>query len=70
MGRYGARLPDETFEAKIEFSTEKSHLVEMTLGGRYFVPKSQIVYMGEPDIDGNREFTVTGWWWGVKEEAQ
>lgn len=64
------RLEDEAFEAKIEFTTPKSYLVELTLGGRYFVPKSQIVHIGEPDIDGNREFTVTGWWWSVKEEAQ
>jgi hypothetical protein len=63
------RLPDETFEAKIEYTSEKSYLVELTLGGRYFVPKSQIVHLSEPDIDGNMEFTVTGWWWSVRREA-
>lgn len=69
MGRYR----DEgvvVFEGKIELTTAKAYLVEMTLGGRYFVPKSQISDMGEPDIDGNREFTVSEWWWGVKQEAE
>lgn len=59
-----------TFEAKIELTTAKAYLVEMTLGGRYFVPKSQVEAMGEADIDGNREFTVSEWWWGVKQEAE
>lgn len=59
----------ETFEAKIEFTSAKAHLVEFTLGGRYWVPKSQIEWMGEADIDGNREFVVSDWWWGVKEEV-
>lgn len=68
----GFRRDDETetFEAKIEFTTAKAYLVEMTLGGRYFVPKSQVKGLTEPDIDGNREFIVTSWWWGVKQEAE
>lgn len=57
----------EEFEAKIEVTTAKAYLVEMTLGGRYWCPKSQIVEMGEPDGDGNRVFEVTDWWWKKKE---
>lgn len=58
-----------TFEGKILFKSAKSYLVEMTLvPGKYFVPFSQIVgELGEADEDGNREFEVTEWWWGVKE---
>lgn len=59
-----ARIGDEqsTFEGKIEHTTAKAYLVEATLGGKYWVPKSQIISMGEPDVDGNREFIVTTWW--------
>lgn len=59
--------PVEYFEGKIEHKSAKSYLVEMTLGGRYFVPFSQIVSMGDPDIDGNRQFEVTKWWFDRKE---
>lgn len=60
-----------TFEGRIEHKTAKSYLVEMTLGGRYFVPFSQIVEMTDPaDEDGNRIFEVTEWWWDRKEEAE
>lgn len=58
------------FEAKVEFTSAKAYLVEMTLGGRYWVPKSQIYAMSDPDIDGNREFTVSDWWFNVKQEAE
>jgi len=61
--------PVEYFEARIEFETEKSYLIEMTLGGRYWLPKSQTVAMSEPDIDGNREFMVKAWWMNKKTEA-
>lgn len=64
--------PTVTFEAKIEFKSAKSYLVEATLGGRYFLPFSQIIGFPDlPDADenGNREFEVTEWWWGVKEEV-
>lgn len=61
--------PTETFEGKIRWRSAKSYLVEATLGGKWFVPKSQIVEMGEPDIDGNIEFEVTEWWWKRKEEV-
>ena len=63
--------PTETFEAKIEFKSAKSYVVEMTLGGRYFVPFSQIVGdLGEPDMDGNREFEVTQWWWNKRHDFE
>lgn len=64
--------PTITFEAKIEFKFKASYLVEATLGGRYFLPFSQIIGFPDlPDADenGNREFEVTEWWWGVKEEV-
>lgn len=55
------------FEGKIEHKSAKSYLMSMTLEpGRYFVPFSQIVEMGEPDIDGNVTVEVSEWWWGVK----
>lgn len=57
---------EHTFEGKVEFTSVKAHLVEMTLGGRYWVPKSQILMLGEPDIDGNREFIVKDWWWNKR----
>lgn len=55
---------DETtvFEGKIEHKTQKAYLVNSTLGDTYWVPLSQIVHKGEPDVDGNVEFTVTEWW--------
>lgn len=58
-----ARIGDETVavEGKIIFSTPKAYLVEMTLGGEYWLPKSQLVAMSDPDIDGNREFIITEW---------
>lgn len=57
----------EEFEGKILFKAQRSYAVEMTLGGKYFVPFSQIVSMEEPDLDGNRIFVVTEWWWKKKE---
>lgn len=70
----GYRRNDDTefFEAKIEFKSAKSYLVEATLGGKYFLPFSQII--GYPDLpeadeNGNRNFEVTAWWFGVKEEV-
>lgn len=69
----GYRRDDNTvmFEAKIEFKSAKSYLVEATLGGRCFLPFSQII--GYPDLpeadeDGNREFEVSARWFGVKED--
>lgn len=59
-----------TFEAKVEFGTAKAMLIEMTLGGKYWLPKSQIIAQTAPDIDGNIEFIVSGWWWGVKTEVE
>jgi len=64
-----ARGETYTFEGKIEHTTAKAYLVEFTLGGKYWLPKSQVETMGDPDIDGNREFVVSEWWWGVKTEV-
>lgn len=67
----GRRLDEyETFEGKIEHKAPRSYLVEMTLGGRYFVPFSCIDEMSDPDADGNREFTVTAWWWRKRDEFE
>lgn len=67
----GYRNGDETysFEGKVEYVSAKARLVELTLGGKYWLPKSQTVSMGDPDIDGNREFVVTEWWWNNRREA-
>lgn len=61
----GYREGDETysFEGKIEFSTQKAHLVIPTIGSQVWVPKSQLVSMSDPDGDGNRNFVVTEWWY-------
>lgn len=69
MARYNSK-ECYTFEAKVEHTSAKAYLVEMTLGGKYWVPKSQIEQMSEPDMDGNIEFTVSEWWWKVKEEVE
>ncbi len=72
MGRQGD--PTVVFEGKIQFRSQKSYLVEGTLGGRWFVPFSQILGgadgIGEPDIDGNRVFEVYEWWWERKNEVE
>jgi hypothetical protein len=62
--------PTETFEGKVLLKTPKSRIVELTLGGKYFVPDSQVVEMGEPDLDGNREFEVTTWWWDKRHDFE
>lgn len=69
MARFD-RDEEAEFEAKVEHATSKAYLVDLTLGGRYWLPKSQVRYMGDPDIDGNREFRVSAWWWGVRKEAE
>ena len=57
----------EVFEAVIQHKSAKSYLVEMTLGGRYFVPFKCIVGdPSDPDENGNRVFEVTKWWWGKR----
>lgn len=69
MAGYQRRDEKEfTFEGKVEHTSEKAYLVEFTLGGRYWVPKSQVLRMEEPDIDGNREFIVKEWWWNKRED--
>jgi hypothetical protein len=62
----------ETFEGKIEHKAPKSYIVEFTLGGRYFVPISQITNLDDVltnvDEDGNRVFEVTQWWWDKRHD--
>lgn len=68
---YGRRNEDtHVFEAKINHTTAKAHLIEMTLGGEYWCPKSQIRSMEPSDGDGNYLFEVSDWWWGVKKTVQ
>lgn len=56
------QLDDVTFEAKVEATTSKAVLVVPTMGPeQVWLPRSQIVSMGEADMDGNRIFVVTGW---------
>jgi hypothetical protein len=52
-------------EGVIQHTTEKSHLVELTLGGKYWIPKKCIAggAPGDPDEHGNRVFEVNDWWW-------
>lgn len=70
MAGYKRREPDAEFEGKVEHSTSRAHLVESSLvsalDGVYWVPKSQISFMGDKDINGERTFVVSGWWWSVK----
>lgn len=59
----GFKNGDETvaIEGKVMHQTPKAYLIEATLGGEYWLPKSQIVSMSDPDIDGNREIVITDW---------
>lgn len=59
----GYRNGDETvaIEAKVTMTTAKAYLLELTLGGECWLPKSQVVSMEDADIDGNRTFIVTQW---------
>lgn len=59
----GYRNGDETVavEGKIEMTTAKAYLVHFTLGGECWLPKSQVVSMEEPDMDGNRNIIITQW---------
>lgn len=74
MARYGKREPDEEFEGRVEHSTSRAHLVSSSLvsalDGTYWLPKSQITYMGDKDINDERTFVVSGWWWGVKKTVE
>lgn len=60
----GFRGGDETveLEGKIEVTTAKAYLIIPTMGpAEVWLPKSQVVSMSDPDIDGNRNFVVTEW---------
>lgn len=68
MSRYNNRSDEcQCFEARVEHSTPKALLVEMTLGGKYWMPRSVILEQGQADENGNIEFCVKGWWWDKKE---
>lgn len=60
MGRYNKDDP-VTFEGCIETSTAKAYLVERTLGGEVWVPKSQILAQEETE-PGLYLFTMPKWW--------
>lgn len=52
------------FEAKVEFTSAKSRLVELTLTGeRYWVPKKCTYDFNPSDENGNFMFVVNDWWW-------
>lgn len=59
-----------SFEAKKEFATEKSWLIEMTIPedgwSRYWLPKKCTIDHNESDGDGNFIFIVNDWWWNKK----
>lgn len=59
-------------EGTIQWVTEKSWLVEFTLGGRYWLPKKCVLNgePGEPDINGNRVFEINQWWWAKREDFE
>ena len=54
----------EHVEAKVEYTTEKAHLIFPTMGPKQiWLPKSQINSQTEPDADGNVQFDVSDWWY-------
>lgn len=61
--------PTKELEARVEVTTAKAYLIEPTMGMKreVWLPKSQVVSMGEPDEDGNRPFVVTQWWYDKAE---
>ena len=61
--------PTVDIEARIETSTAKAYLIEPVMGTKreVWLPKSQVVSMGEANEDGNRPFTVTQWWYDKAE---
>ena len=61
--------PTKELEARIEVTTAKACLIEPVMGTKreVWLPKSQVVSVGEPNEDGNRQFVVTEWWYNVAE---
>jgi len=57
--------PTVDLEARIEVTTAKAYLIEPVMGTKreVWLPKSQVVSVGEPNEDGNRAFKVTEWWY-------
>jgi hypothetical protein len=57
--------PTVELEARVEVTTAKAYLIEPVMGTKreVWLPKSQVVSMGEADPDGNRQFVVTEWWY-------
>lgn len=62
---YRSGDPTEMLEAVIEHTTAKAYLINPTMGSKreVWLPKSQVVEMGDSDENGNRIFTVTEWWY-------
>lgn len=48
-------------EARIEHTTAKAYLLEPTMYQQNWVAKSQVVDIGDADMDGNRMFTISKW---------
>ena len=61
--------PTVELEARVEVTTAKAYLIEPVMGAKreVWLPKSQVVSMGEADPDGNRTFVVTEWWYNKAE---
>lgn len=59
MGRSLGKIIE--MEARIEHVTEKSYLVEPTIGEQFWLPKSQVVSRTDPDPDGLVVFQITEW---------
>lgn len=56
-----------TVEAKFQLESQKAYLVELTLGGRYWLPKKCLTELERTDGDGNWNITVSDWWWDKKD---
>lgn len=54
--------PTYELEGKTVNQTLKAYLVDITLVGEQWIPKSQVVSVSDPDVKGNRDWVVTEWW--------
>lgn len=57
-----------SFEAKVEFVSAKSRLVDILLEGRFWLPKKCTIEMTDADPDGNCWFIVNHWWYTKRED--
>lgn len=64
--------PTVELEARIEVTTAKAYLIEPVMGAKreVWLPKSQVVSVGDANEDGNRLFVVTEWWYKKAELAE